>query len=245
MAENNEESDEELENELDRESSSKPPIQDPETASAGIPAVTKSEELSESELSEVDDSEPISSKIVPAPNDGIREGDGDSDMSDVIDDSPKPKKPRKRKSRPDEAKPKLPKKAKEPKKGKEQETDPDTMEIKRLQGWLVKCGIRKMWFRELAPYTTPKAKIRRLKEMLADAGMTGRYSIEKANEIREARELQADLQEVQAREKQWGMGGSEGEAGEEEVEAKRPKRRLARGLQNLDFLNDDDGEETD
>ena len=235
----------ELEEEPEHDSRSKSPVQDSRTASTGTPAETKIEEPSESELSEVTDPETISSKVAPTPANDIREGHQESDMSDVIDDSPKPKKPRKRKSGPHEAKPKPPKKAKEPKKGKEQETDPEVMEIKRLQGWLVKCGIRKMWFRELAPYDTQKAKIRRLKEMLADAGMTGRYSIEKANEIREARELQADLREVQAREKQWGMGGSESEVVEEEVEPKRPKRRLARGLQNLDFLNDDDGEETD
>jgi hypothetical protein len=54
--------------------------------------------------------------------------------------------------------------------------DPVQEEIKRLQGWLVKCGIRKMWSRELAPYGTSKDKIKHLKEMLKDAGMDGRYS---------------------------------------------------------------------
>ena len=51
---------------------------------------------------------------------------------------------------------------------------PDQAEIKRLQ------GIRKFWSKELASYDTPKAKIKNLKQMLAEAGMTGRYSQEKA-----------------------------------------------------------------
>ena len=161
----------------------------------------------------------------------------ESEMSEVMDEDPKPK-PRKRRSAPGEGKTKTVAKPKE-KKSKPQDTNPDGEEIKRLQGWLVKCGIRKMWYRELAPYDNPKAKIRHLKEMLADAGMIGRYSAEKATQIREARELKSELEAVQAGAKQWGTGGSDGE------DDAKPKRRLARGLQNLDFLNDDDGAESD
>ena len=164
----------------------------------------------------------------------------ESDLSDVIDDGPKPK-GRKRRPGPGEATSKAPKKKKAAQ--KPQDADPDAEEIKRLQGWLIKCGIRKMWYKELAPYDTPKAKIRHLKEMLAEAGMTGRYSQEKATEIKEARELKADLEAVQDGAKLWGKGESEEE--EQEEGQSRPKRRLARGLQSLDFLNDDDGEETD
>jgi len=162
--------------------------------------------------------------------------DSESEMSDVIDDVPKPK-GRKRRSGSGEAKSKASKKKKAAQ--KPQESDPDTEEIKRLQGWLIKCGIRKMWYKELAPYDSLKAKIRHLKEMLAEVGMTGRYSQEKATEIKEARELQADLEAVQDGAKAWGK-----EESEEEGKSK-PRRRLARGLQRLDFLNDDDGEETD
>lgn len=162
----------------------------------------------------------------------------ESEMSDVLDESPKPK--RKRKSTGSE-KPK-PKKRSAPKAPKpDQPTDPDAEEIKRLQGWLVKCGIRKMWWKELQPFDTPKAKIRHLKDMLSDAGMTGRYSSEKASQIKEERELKADLEAVQAGNKQWGKTDADAEA----TETSRPKRRLAKGLSEIDFLNDDDGEETD
>ena len=77
--------------------------------------------------------------------------------------------------------------------------------------------------------------------MLAEVGMTGRYSAEKAAQIKEERELKADLEAVQAGNKQWGMIESvdgDGDGG-------KPKRRLAKGLKELDFLNDDDGEESD
>jgi len=162
--------------------------------------------------------------------------DSESEMSVLLDEEPKPKV--KRRSGGSE-KPK-PKKSGASKGSKpDAPADPDTEDIKRLQGWLVKCGIRKMWYKELQPYDTPKAKIRHLKEMLSDAGMSGRYSNERASEIKEERELKADLEAVQAGNQQWGKAGSEDEG------TGRPKRRLAKGLENLDFLNDDDGEETD
>ncbi|MCJ1378042.1 hypothetical protein MMC17_001138 [Xylographa soralifera] len=180
------------------------------------------------------------SKNQQAPTDTARaENHSESEMSDVIDDEPKAKS-RKRIFTSGEPRSKVAKKVKDGQKAiKDQEIDPDAEEIKRLQGWLIRCGIRKMWYKELAPFETPKAKIKHLKEMLADAGMTGRFSLDKATEIREARELQADLEAVQAGDKQWGKVDSE-----EETKT-RPRRRLARGLQSLDFLNDDDGEETD
>ena len=160
-------------------------------------------------------------------------------MSELIDEEPKSK-GRGRKS--GSGKPKTKKlEVSKSKRTSEQPTDPDAEEIKKLQGWLVKCGIRKIWGKELAPYDKPKAKIRHLREVLAEAGMTGRFSSEKANQIKEERELRADLEAVQEGNKHWGKPESEDENGS----VGRPRRRLARGLEGLDFLNDDDGEETD
>ena len=169
-----------------------------------------------------------------------KDDQSESDMSEVLDDEPK----KKRKRRPSGAgisqTKTLPKpKEKMEKKPKHDGVDPDAEEIKRLQGWLVKCGMRKMWYKELAPYDSSKAKIRHLKDMLAEVGMTGRYSLEKATQIREARELKSELEAVQEGAKHWGKEDSDS-AG-----ITRPKRRVAKGLQNLDFLNGDDGEETD
>ena len=102
----------------------------------------------------------------------------------------------------------------------------------------MKCGIRKVWGKELKPYETPKAKIKHLKEMLEDAGMTGRFSQEKANQIKEARELAADIEAVKEGNERWGMENDSEEADE------KPRRRLVRGHKNFDFLSSG-GEETD
>lgn len=208
-----------------------------------VPEGQKRARTSSSSLSQMEDEELekvdrafSASKRESIPSDGVA-AKSESEMSAVLDEAPKPK--RKRRSAGSE-KPKSKKTGiSKGIKATELPTDPDVEEIKRLQGWLVKCGIRKLWHRELAPYDTAKAKIRHLKEMLTDAGMTGRFSIEKATQIREERELKADLEAVQAGAKQWGKAESD------EKEAGRPKRRLAKGLKELDFLNDDDGEETD
>ncbi|KAI4213460.1 MAG: hypothetical protein LQ351_003960 [Letrouitia transgressa] len=164
-------------------------------------------------------------------------GGSESEMSVVLNEDPRPRK----KSRTAKPKKESTNKAERLKANKPPRPpgDPENEEIKRLQGWLIKCGIRKIWHKELAPHDTGKAKIQHLKKMLADVGMTGRYSNEKATDIREARELKADLEAVQAGNKQWGKSESEDERGG------RPRRKLARGLRELDFLNDDDGAETD
>ncbi|EEQ88447.1 transcriptional regulator [Blastomyces dermatitidis ER-3] len=171
--------------------------------------------------------------------------ESESDMSVVIDDEPPPKSKRRKSSEPSQQE--KSKKSSKPASGGSRkpkdvaDADPDLAEIKKLQGQLVKCGIRKMWFRELAPYDTPRAKVKHLRQMLKDAGMEGRFSLEKAKAIREARELQADLEVVREGAKRWGTKVSDEEAGN----GARPRRRVARDFQALSFLEDEDGEETD
>lgn len=167
---------------------------------------------------------------------GLKDDDvgSESELSSVIDDEPKPKKRRKG----TESQPSQAKKKSASTKGKDADLNPDEAEIKRLQGWLVKCGIRKVWGKELKPHETPKAKIKHLKEMLEEAGMTGRFSQEKANQIKEARELAADIEAVKEGNERWGMENDSEEADE------KPRRRLVRGHKNFDFLSSG-GEETD
>lgn len=161
-------------------------------------------------------------------------------MSVVLDEEPEPSKPPKSKGPSQKGKKAASTKSATPK-TKDADIDPDQAEIKRLQGWLVKCGIRKVWSKELAPYEAPKAKIKHLREMLEDAGMKGRYSQEKARQIREERELRADLEMVQEGAKRWGTGSPEAEESDS-----GPRRRLNRGRKSLAFLDDEDeGEETD
>ena len=197
-------------------------------------AVTKTRDSPLASSNPLSDSDKSVPKVA---NNAIDQQDSESEMSVLIEEDPK------RKKRAAKAKSEKPSSKKregsKPAKVPQQPSDPDSEEIKRLQGWLIKCGIRKMWFRELAPYDTSKAKIRHLKDMLTGAGMTGRYSQEKATQIREERELKADIEAVQAGAKQWGRVSSDEEDGG------RPRRKVAKGLQELDFLKDDDGEDSD
>jgi hypothetical protein len=229
----------ELSEEEKPQTTSKPKPKQPAKKSAHStkPAKSKAKpepraKASESKLSDEDDSPPAQKNAEAS----------DSDLSVLIDEGPKPKKKRKG-SAPSEKRGRKPSAAK-PK--ADNDTDPDSAEIKRLQSWLVKCGIRKLWGKELKPYETPKAKIKHLKDMLSDAGMTGRYSLEKANQIKEERELRADIEAVKEGAERWGKEKNAKE--EESVDGDgrtKPKRRLIRGAQILDFLGSDDGEETD
>lgn len=160
----------------------------------------------------------------------------DSEMSVVLDESP----PRKRRQKSASAQPSkivANPRFKSTRAKEDKSLDPQDAEIKRLQSWLLKCGIRKLWHRELASYTTPKAKINHLRDLLKDIGMEGRFSAEKARQIKEERELREDLEAVQAGAKQWGHSSDEGvESGE------KPKRRLARGLTDLAMFDDDESD---
>ena len=126
----------------------------------------------------------------------------ESDLSDVPDEPPKPKRMSKNLRVPT-SKPKGT--ARQPNKN----MTPDEAEIKKLQSWLLKCGVRKIWAFELKKYDNDnKAKISHLRNMLADVGMTGRFSEAKAREIKERRELEADLEAVREMDKNWGIRGS-------------------------------------
>jgi hypothetical protein len=81
----------------------------------------------------------------------------------------------------------------------------------------------------LAPYETPKEKISFLKAMLKDIGMDGRYSAAKAKQIKEERELQAELDAIKGFDKDWGVGVR--------------NRRGSKKTYIVEEDDDDDGEE--
>lgn len=161
-----------------------------------------------------------------------RGNDSESELSSLLDESPAKNKRQKKapaaKNKKEPARPKA-KAAAKP------DTDPDQAEIKRLQSWLVKCGIRKVWGKELAKCDTSKEKIKHLKGMLSDAGMDGRYSDEKAAKIKEKREFAKDLEAIKEGEAAWGTTEDTGG---------RPRRRAAARpapVQKIEF-SDDEGE---
>ncbi|KAF9771763.1 hypothetical protein IL306_010581 [Fusarium sp. DS 682] len=192
--------------------------------------------------------------------------DEEEEYSDVIDEPVKPKRKKKEKK---EAGSKPTKATKAATKKAPTSDDPNTEEIKRLQGQLTKCGVRKLWHNELKKYgDDAKAKIRHLRKMLTDIGMDGRFSEAKAREIKERRELLAEVESAQEMSALWGVegrgrasrsksksakivesGGSDAEEydrdennddeeDQEETYAARRKRARA----DLAFLGDDDSD---
>ncbi|TKA78862.1 hypothetical protein B0A55_03817 [Friedmanniomyces simplex] len=159
--------------------------------------------------------------------------DDESDFSSVIDEPP-PKKKRQAKSTPPSASTSKSKKSTKPAKAGKELT-PDEEEMRRLQGWLVKCGIRKVWSKELAKFDTSKQKLKHLKGLLDDVGLTCRYSNEKAAQIKEARELAAEIEAAKEFNDQWGQkkGRGDEEDEEESEEDAKPRRLRPKGL--VDF----------
>jgi hypothetical protein len=170
-------------------------------AGASAPKQVKSEE-EDSPLSELAETSELELAMPAA----ARDDDDSSDLSSLIDESPKPKRKAKTK-----IEPKTKSKSAKTKSGSTHNTaepSPDEAEIKRLQSQLNKCGIRKIWGIELKKYgDDARSKIKHLKQMLSDAGMEGRFSEQKAQAIKERRELMADLEAVNEMNDLWGMEG--------------------------------------
>lgn len=225
---------------------------------------TKKETTIDSDAEDEPTSKPASKSQSPAPEKeepAPADSDNESEMSILIDDPP-PKKKAPRQPKKSTSPGAATKPTKKSTTAASKDLSPDDEEIKRLQSWLLKCGIRKLWHRELAPFSTPKAKIAHLKGMLTDAGMTGRFSAEKAKSIKEARELKEELDAAKDFEEKFGTGGrgrrakknvnlkedqgsgDDGEDGEQEEDqlegAKRPGGRLLpKGLVDFGDSGDD------
>lgn len=119
-----------------------------------------------------------------------------------------------------------------------------------------------MWHRELAKFDTAKEKQTHLKRMLSDIGMTGQYSQAKAKKIKAERELQAELESIQPKERSSGAEDeTDGEEGVVKTRSRvpattgRPRVHMAfhpqcislliiqqrsRGLASIDFFTDND-----
>ncbi|KAG8913055.1 hypothetical protein FRC00_003146 [Tulasnella sp. 408] len=75
--------------------------------------------------------------------------------------------------------------------------DKNEEEIKRLKSFVLACGVRKKWVKEFEGLDTSAQQINKLRKILADLGMTGRLSLEKAKEIREKREFAQEMEDIQ------------------------------------------------
>ncbi|PON30403.1 hypothetical protein TGAM01_v200842 [Trichoderma gamsii] len=165
----------------------------------------------------------------------------EDEYSDVIDEPPPTKRKRGEKK---EGSSKL--KASKPAVKKEATAtdDPKDAEIKKLQSHLTKCGVRKLWHMELKQYgDNAGAKIRHLKKMLSDIGMDGRFSEAKAREIKEMRELQADVEAAQEMDRLWGTS-SGGRASRSKSSATKQETKADSGEENEDEGDDDEEEPT-
>jgi hypothetical protein len=204
----------------------------------------------------------------------------ESEMSVVLDEAPKPK--RKRRSKSDMAssissKPAKGKKDKATRPPKattaNKDLSPDEELISTLKYQLKKCGMNKIWQFELKQYGDDnRAKIRHLQGVLKEIGMVGRFSEARAREIKEIRELQADLEAVKEGEKSWGLEsgrrasrglvkknlrestvedddeeGENGKGGTDGDESRslsdQPRARKPRARADLAFLGDEDSDE--
>ncbi|KAH0096980.1 hypothetical protein KCU66_g16050, partial [Aureobasidium melanogenum] len=173
--------------------------EEPKPKPKSKPAQRKSQTVNSDEEEEQEDNQ--DAEVREEEEEVAANPDSESEMSVVLDEAP----PKRKKSTSAGPKTKTQPKAKATKAAaKPSELSEEEQTIKRLQGELVKCGVRKLWHRELASYDTPRAKIGHLKQMLKDVGMVGRFSEQKAKAIKERRELEADLEAVQQGAKQWG-----------------------------------------
>jgi hypothetical protein len=69
--------------------------------------------------------------------------------------------------------------------------------IDRLKTYIFKCGVRKVWKKELDGLST-KQSIARLDEILRSLGMEGRPTLEKCSAIKERREFEEELKAVES-----------------------------------------------
>ena len=166
--------------------------------------------------------------------------DSESEMS-IVHDSPPPAKKKRQKAEP---KPSTTKTTATKTTTTDSTLSPAEEETKRLQSHLIKCGVRKVWVKEFASAhcSTSAQKNAHLKRLLADVGMSGRFSEEKAKRIKEEREFNKDLEETKELAAKWG-GSQDGSGSDDEggdSTKRRPKRKLARGLKELEMFEGDE-----
>ncbi|KAK9354718.1 hypothetical protein V1523DRAFT_424776 [Lipomyces doorenjongii] len=177
----------------------------------------------------------------------VVEGDA-SECSDVRDDFPEPTSKIRKSSRSFKLESKSPltktlsKKSKNRSTTKRELGDPLEQKIATLKSWVVKCGVRKRWTRELAPYNTKKDRILHLQKILEGLGMTPRYSLEKAKKIRERREMEAEVAQLHGEAGEPTDAGNESDNEDNDLpdsgDPLKLKSKVVAGDFCIDFLGD-------
>ncbi|ORX69953.1 hypothetical protein DL89DRAFT_149600 [Linderina pennispora] len=67
--------------------------------------------------------------------------------------------------------------------------------IANLKNYIGKCGVRKVWAKELSGMNGAQ-QVRHLKELLVELGVEGRPTLDKCRKVRQRREIQAELAEM-------------------------------------------------
>ncbi|KAJ2474807.1 hypothetical protein IWW56_005707 [Coemansia sp. RSA 2131] len=149
----------------------------------------------------------------------------EDEFSDVMDKEP-PKSSRPKKREFTSTSPQTTKRAKT--------TSGNETTITNLKSYITKCGLRKVWAKELKNMNGAQ-QIRHLKTILDGLGMTGRPTLEKCKKIKAKRDLQAELEEMHVD----NIISKEPEAG-----VARSRRRGARVVAyNDDHVSDSEEEE--
>ncbi|KAI1811622.1 hypothetical protein GGS20DRAFT_562213 [Poronia punctata] len=195
---------------------------------------SKDKDATETEDTKIENSEE-GSKVLSNESKASAGNDSDSSLSSVLDEPPVKK--RKGKGSNSRAAPKS-------KPTTAKEITGDEAEIKKLQGQLVKCGVRKIWGIELKKFgSDSRAKIRHLKAMLSDVGMDGRFSEAKARQIKEKRELLGELEAVNEMNELWGIEGRRGRAAKNKAARQSLKEDSEDDEQEAKVEDDEDDEE--
>jgi hypothetical protein len=137
---------------------------------------------------------------------------------------------------------------------KKAELSKDEETIKQLKSFVVACGVRKVWSKEFKDIEdSPSSQIRKLRQILAELGMTGRMSLAKAKEIKAKRDMAQELEDVQTfhenivtgprkrktRGQQPEEKDDESEGSESEAESGPPGRKTKNAHQSImAFLGD-------
>ncbi|KAJ2610688.1 hypothetical protein H4S08_003500 [Coemansia sp. RSA 1365] len=116
--------------------------------------------------------------------------------------------------------------------------------IANLKSYINKCGLRKTWSKELAGMNGTQ-QVRHLKKMLLDLGMEGRPTLEKCKQIKDKRDLQAELDAMDQDNIIEDGDGNEDSVPQAELARSRRRAASKKVTYNVDHISDSEEERDD